>query len=575
MSGRIKTRKLSIETKLMLGASLMGIVICLILGGTVYFVSSNYLLSLIKNEASSVAKIAASKIDGDIHDELVEGDEDSESYQLILADLTDYLEQTDIQYIYTMKPYDDNNFQFVVDADPSEDKAMIGDLYESYDAIETAFQGKSIVDSEPYTDEWGTSYTAFSPIYNSAGKVVAIVGVDYPVDQVYGQMRQLLFVILGIAFVCIIFMVLGSYFLSKNIGKNLRVVNQKVLDVVHSDGDLTKKLDIHSGDELELISNAINDFLEQTRELIIRIKNVAGSIQGCSDFVNESMEQTTNEISYITAAIQTMSASMEESSASVEEIYECSNLSAQSVEDINENTKRGIDLVKEIIKRAHELKREAIYAQDTTRDKVGNINVLLQEKIEKSREVDQINVLTNTILNITNQTKLLALNASIEAARAGENGRGFAVVASEIGNLAVSSAETASKIQEVSANVISAVDELAMVATEMIQYVNSSIMKDYDKLVFTGEQYDEDATSIKQLLDGYKEQSDRLYISVEDIRNTLKVLTNTVSESSKNISIVSDNMSNINSNFSTIGDKTRDNADLVNDLSIVVDHFKV
>jgi methyl-accepting chemotaxis protein len=287
------------------------------------------------------------------------------------------------------------------------------------------------------------------------------------------------------------------------------------------------------------------------------------------------MEQTTNEISYITAAIQTMSASMEESSASVEEIYECSNLSAQSVEDINENTKRGIDLVKEIIKRAHELKREAIYAQDTTRDKVGNINVLLQEKIEKSREVDQINVLTNTILNITNQTKLLALNASIEAARAGENGRGFAVVASEIGNLAVSSAETASKIQEVSANVISAVDELAMVATEMIQYVNSSIMKDYDKLVFTGEQYDEDATSIKQLLDGYKEQSDRLYISVEDIRNTLKVLTNTVSESSKNISIVSDNMSNINSNFSTIGDKTRDNADLVNDLSIVVDHFKV
>ena len=86
--------------------------------------------------------------------------------------------------------------------------------------------------------------------------------------------------------------------------------------------------------------------------------------------------------------------------------------------------------------------------------------VTVNEKIERSKAVEEISELTTEIINITDQTNLLALNASIEAARAGEAGRGFAVVADEIGKLASNSAVAAGEIRRVSAEVISAVNEL-------------------------------------------------------------------------------------------------------------------
>lgn len=78
-----------------------------------------------------------------------------------------------------------------------------------------------------------------------------------------------------------------------------------------------------------------------------------------------------------------------------------------------------------------------------TAEMASEINTLLQSSLEKSKDVEKINVLTNDILEISSQTNLLALNASIEAARAGEVGKGFAVVADEIRKLADSSRETA------------------------------------------------------------------------------------------------------------------------------------
>jgi len=573
---KIKTRRLSIEKKILFGGLFVGLAICILLGSVVYSITSRELLSLIKENAVSVAKIAALKIDGDLHDTLVPGDEDSENYKTIMNDLKDYKDSTEIQYIYTMKPLDENNVQYVVDADESEDKVMIGDTYKNYDKIMEALNGQAVVDNEAMTDaEWGTYYSAYAPIYNSSKEIVGIVGVDYPIEKINTKLKQLLKMMILISSLCVGLIVIGAVFISRGIGKNLRIVNQKIIDVVHSDGDLTKTIDVHSGDELEVIANSLNEFMEQTRKIIIKIAEASTNIHSSSEVINESMLIATDNISNVASSMQEMSASMEETSESVQSMYQLSEISYKALEEMDGNVSQGGYLVENINKKASDLKMEATKAQDDTKSKVHEITYLLNEKIEQSRAVVRINELTQNIISITKQTNLLALNASIEAARAGEEGKGFAVVARQIGKLAESSSQTATKIQNISGSVIQSVNELAFVATDMIDYINNFIMKDYEKLVYTGEQYKGDAETIQNLISGLSNEVKNLYDAIHKIRKSLRSVTEIIDISTAEIQNVTINACDIDVNVKDIGRKIQDNSTSAQNLEEVVGYFKV
>lgn len=572
---KIKTRKSSIQNKLLFGGLFIGLIICILLGGSIYFVTSKALISTIKENAVSIVKVAGLQINGDIHDKLKMGDEDSQSYNNIEENLKVYLDSTDLKYIYTMKSLDDKNLQFVVDADDSEEKSMIGDSYEKYDKIEEALSGNAVIDDNPTTDEWGTFYSAFAPIYDSSNEIVGIVGIDYPINKVNERLNQLLLIIITISLISLVILFFGVVIISRGIGRNIRIVNQKVIDVVHSDGDLTKTIDINSGDELEVIANNLNEFIEETRKIILKITESTTDIHNSSDVINSNMIEATNKISTVSSTMQEMSASMEETSESVQNMYKFSEISYDSFKEINGNISTGSDLVLEINQKASNLKKEATKAQEDTRKRVDDINISLVQKIEQSRSVQQINELTENIIQITKQTNLLALNANIEAARAGEEGRGFAVVAKQIGKLAEDSNITAVKIKSISGTVIKAVDELATVATDMINYINDYVMKDYDKLVYTGEEYNNDAVTIKNLIDGFGGEVENLSEAMHQIRKSLKSVTEMVDESTKGIQNVSINTFNIDANVQDIGQKIRKNTTIVEELEKVVDHFKV
>ena len=223
----------------------------------------------------------------------------------------------------------------------------------------------------------------------------------------------------------------------------------------------SQKLDVRSGDELELIAGNVNELLAYIRKIMIGISSGSMRLMSTSRKMVDHLSSADESITDVSATMQEMSAAMEETTSSLNQITEAIDEIYSSVERIAGNADAGKVSSQEMESRASGANDAAAEGQKKANIETEKMAASLNEKIAKSRSVEQIEVLTSNIIEITEQTNLLALNASIEAARAGEAGRGFAVVADEIGKLAGNSADAAAKIRQVSAEVIQAVDELA------------------------------------------------------------------------------------------------------------------
>ncbi|MDE5778439.1 MAG: hypothetical protein K2I10_08070 [Lachnospiraceae bacterium] len=150
-------------------------------------------------------------------------------------------------------PKDESNFQFVVDTDP-DDPGEYAEDYEAQDAMFEAMEGKASVTQEAFTDEWGTFYSGYAPIVQN-GKTLGIVAVDYEASSIRISLNYLIRNILFSVAIGILFAVIAAVILAVRMRCNFRKVNDKILEVVSDDGDLTKVLDITSGKALKRYRN--------------------------------------------------------------------------------------------------------------------------------------------------------------------------------------------------------------------------------------------------------------------------------------------------------------------------------
>ena len=162
------------------------------------------------------------------------------------------------------------------------------------------------------------------------------------------------------------------------------------------------------------------------------------------------------------------------------------------------------------------------------RTKTEEILSTLDEAIEKSRSVDQINSLTKDILSISSSTDLIAINASVEASRAGDAGKGFAVVAREIRRLADSCTETANHIQEVSTVVTGAVDYLSHSARELADYLGEETVAQLELSVQAGQQYRKDSAYIEHAMEDFNQQTNRLRGAMDEIAGSIASISTSI-----------------------------------------------
>lgn len=571
--GKIRTRRLTIRAKILIPSIIIVVLVCGLMGYNSYTRFEKSMVRMGVEEADMAATIVVDSLDANLVSEVTVGSEGTQVYQNLQGDLRKKQKACGIAFLYTLYT-DGKKVYYGVDSD--EDAAKVGDEFaDSYAELESVFGGKEYIQDYIDHTEDGDLITVYKPIEDNAGKVVAIIGCDYDASSIAAELQKAVVQTLQIGGICLILAILILTIIVSRITKGLMQVNAKIYDLVHNEGDLTQKLDVRSGDELELIAGNVNELLAYIRKIMIGISSGSMRLMSSSRKMVDHLSSADESITDVSATMQEMSAAMEETTSSLNQITEAIDEIYSSVERIAGNADAGKVSSQEMESRASGANDAAAEGQKKAKIETEKMAASLNEKIAKSKSVEKIEVLTSNIIEITEQTNLLALNASIEAARAGEAGRGFAVVADEIGKLAGNSADAAAKIRQVSAEVIQAVDELAEGSQQMIEFVCNSTEEGFGGLVATSENYATDANAMRAMMEQFAQTAEELRSTMDGIRESISAVNIAVEESAKGIVGVSESSVQLTGNVNDIQSEASDNNGIAEDLATEVGKFKL
>jgi methyl-accepting chemotaxis protein len=342
-----------------------------------------------------------------------------------------------------------------------------------------------------------------------------------------------------------------------------------------SNGDLTKRLYIDGNDDISKLSKDFNSMTEALKAIIVQLLNESKQIYKLTDNTSSNISYLNSQIENVSATTEQLSAVMKATSLSTEEMSTAFNNIKTVVESIANKELEGVQIASEINNRANQLKTSAIASKNSVTKVYETTELKLLDAITKSKSVEEINILSESILQIASQTNLLALNAAIEAARAGETGKGFAVVAEEIRKLAEESKDTVSEIQKITITIIDTVNNLVSSSKEILAFINNQVIKDYDVFVNTGEQYTQDAITVSNMLSDFSSTSQHLTASIETIVESVNKISTENEEAASETNNISEIMNIILKKTYNVNNQTDEVRKSVKRLVDMVSKFKV
>lgn len=353
----------------------------------------------------------------------------------------------------------------------------------------------------------------------------------------------------------------------KPIHKMQKQLSEILKDIENRQGDLTKRLDVVPVEELHLLATGVNDFIIKLQSIFHTIVDNSQKIDVVVKDVTKSVVTSGDSVSDLSALTEELSATMVDVSSNVERINQNADTVNTEVRAIAERSGELKDYSVEMKQQADAVEKSARNNLATTEQKLSEILGVLNKAIEESKSVEQVNSLTDDILNIASQTNLLALNASIEAARAGDAGKGFAVVAEEIRQLAESSTENANRIQHINSNVIHAVRNLSDNANNLVTYMNEAILPEFEEFVKTGVKYEENASYIENVMNEFAGKTGNLRESISEIANSLDTISQALNDGVEGVSGVANSTQVLVGDMDTIVKRMDENQKISEDLS--------
>lgn len=421
-----------------------------------------------------------------------------------------------------------------------------------------------------------SAQTYYTPIYSTDGEIIGMWFVGIYMDDVNQMIMQSMKIITMIAIVILLIGAAISYWLGTSIAKAIHKLENKMEEMSRGKFHMEiSRNDLGRKDEIGAIARSSHDMQRKIADTIKGIQTESTAVKGKSELASQRVENLHMGVEDISSTTEQLSAGMEEMSASTEEMNASTIEMEEEVAVMQRKTEDGAALSDEIRIRAEKLKEETSAAKEEAAKIYQNTNMKLRESIEKTKAIEEIRELSQTILQITSQTNLLALNAAIEAARAGEAGKGFAVVADEIRVLAENSKNAVSRINDITNNVSEAVEGVVDDSNTLLQFMDTRILKDYEKLVETGAQYYHDAQEVGEVVAGINEISEQLFESIHQLRLAIDEITEAASEGAAGTSDIALKIADIAVQANEVLSSVNENKESSEKLDTMIEFFQL
>ncbi len=396
--------------------------------------------------------------------------------------------------------------------------------------------------------------------------------ISEPINE---MKRNLTYVSFAMGIIAIVIITVVIEIIIRPLKKATKGVEQVAADILKGEADLTKKIEVKSQDEIGVLVNGVNNLVETMSGIISNVQTTTSKVTDSSAEINKKIENAELEISNVSATMEEMSASSEETSASMTQVMTEVDSVVELVIGVNDESTKNVQYAESVTNKVKKIREKSERDREEATNHLNEVAVNLRDKINNAKQVQEIANLTTEILSITSKTNLLSLNASIEAARAGEAGRGFAVVADEIRQLADSSKEAANRIQEVTSNVILAVEDLASEAENVTDFMlqnNEDNLKESTELT---ENYSSDIMKLSEAMESFKASSDDIKAAMDVIKEAIDAVNIAADETAQGIANVAQSTVELTNELQSVVGMANENLNESNELANTMNKFTV